>query len=34
METSEDIEDDLKNGQHKVKALIRSCSEDFDKNKL
>jgi len=34
LETSEDLEDDMKIGQQKFKALIRRCFEDFDENKF
>ena len=34
VKTPEDLEDDMKKGQQKVKALIRRCLEDFDENKL
>jgi len=33
LETSKDLEDDLKEGQKKVKALIRRCLEDPNENK-
>jgi hypothetical protein len=33
LKTSKDLKDDMKKGQHKVKALIR-CFKDSDKNKL
>lgn len=34
LKTSKDLEDNLKNGQHKVKILIKRYLEDSDENKL
>jgi len=34
LETYEDLEEDLKKGQEKVKSLIRRCREDSVVNKL
>jgi len=34
LETSVDLEDDLKEDQKKIKALIRRCLEDSDENKF
>jgi len=34
LETFEDLDVDLKKGEYKVKALIRTCSKDYDKNMI
>jgi len=34
LETFEDLKDDMKKGQQKIKALIRRCFKDFHENML